>query len=75
MNELLQEIQDLKSLILKPKLKVYSLTSASKEFGVSRGTLEKGRDAGILKYLKNGSKTYVTEDAIKEFLESNKELV
>ena len=72
MNNLALEIR---SVLEKPKLKLFSLNSAAKEFGVSSKFLEKGIADGKLRYVKNGNRTYVTEDALKKFFESNGEYV
>lgn len=75
MEEILREIEELKALLLKPNLKVYTLGEANKAFGIGRKTFEKAIDAGSLKYMKTGTKVYLTESAIKEFVESGIELI
>lgn len=75
MNELLIELQEIKHLLEKPKLKVYTINAATKEFKLGRETLLKGIESGSLKYMKSRSVTYLTEDAIKAFVESGVELI
>lgn len=49
--------------------KVYSLSEAAKVAGVDKRFLQKGIDDGNLKYVKNGSVTYITENALENFFQ------
>lgn len=77
--DLMQELnlfkKDIEEMLKTPKLNVYTLNTASKTFGVSKEFLKKGIEDGSLKYVKNGSRTYVTDNALEKFFESNKEYV
>ena len=74
-NELLQEIRHLVKVLDKPKLTVYSLQNAADSFNVSVGFLKKGIEDGKLRHVKNGNRTYVTDEALKKFFESNTEYI
>ena len=73
----LQERQDLilqmlkQSKIEKEDLKVYSLDKLAEFFGVTKRTIYNWKDEGKLPLTIIGSKSYMTEAQLQEFLTTN----
>ena len=67
-------MEDLKIISDKP-IEIYTISSAAKSLGVSKGLLDKGIEDGTLKYVKNGSRTYVTAKALENFFQCCREYV
>ena len=65
-------MENLKIVSDKP-INVYSLSGAADLVGVSKNLLEKGIEDGTLKYVKNGSRTYVTAKALENFFQCCRE--
>ena len=61
-------MEDLKLINDKP-IEIYTLSDAAKKLKVGSDFLKKGIDDGTLKYVKNGSRTYVTAKALENFFQ------
>lgn len=60
---------------IKPELEIYSLNQAVKKYGIGRKTIEQAIERGVItKYFKKGRTTYLTQDSIRELVESGVEL-
>ena len=55
----------------KADLRVYSLDQLSKLFGVTKRTIYNWKDEGRLPLTIIGSKSYMTEEQLQEFLQKN----
>lgn len=67
-----QILQVLKhSTTITEELKVYSLDELAKFFGVTKRTVYNWKDQGRLSLTIVGSKSYMTEDQLQEFLTKN----
>lgn len=64
--QMLQESRNAKS-----ELKVYSLNDLAKFFGVTTRTIYNWKDEGRLPLTIVGSKSYMTEEQLQEFLSKN----
>ena len=67
-------MEDLKITSDKP-INVFSLSEAADLAGVGTDMLKKGINAGTLKYVKNGNRTYVTAKALENFFQCCEEYV
>ena len=67
-------MEDLKIISDKP-IEIYTLSDAAKKLKVGSDFLKKGIDDGTLKYVKNGSRTYVTAKALENFFQCCREYV
>ena len=65
-------MEDLKIISEKP-IEIYTISNAAKALGVSKSFLDKGIEDGSLKYVKNGSRTYVTAKALENFFQCCRE--
>lgn len=60
---------------IKPELEIYSLNQAVKKYGIGRKTIKQAIERGVItKYFKKGRTTYLTQDSIRELVESGVEL-
>ena len=67
-------MEDLK-LACEDPITVYTLSKAAKKLEVGTDLLKKGIEDGTLKYVKNGSRTYVTAKALENFFQCCREYV
>lgn len=69
-NQILQFLNQ-KSDAQVEELKIYTLQELAKLFSVSVRTIYNWKDAGRLPYVSVGSKTFVTNDQVIQFLSEN----